>query len=100
MARRRDQEEKACAHCGELIPARARACRHCGSDANTGWLPDAAQMAGFAADDEVMDAATYEEFLRSEGLGGRKRRAKLSRQALIALVVLIAFVVTLLARGG
>jgi hypothetical protein len=26
-----------CAHCGALIPASARACRECGSDAETGW---------------------------------------------------------------
>ncbi|MBL8898901.1 MAG: hypothetical protein JNM84_14775 [Planctomycetes bacterium] len=26
-----------CAHCGALVPPRARACRECGSDAETGW---------------------------------------------------------------
>ncbi len=26
-----------CPHCGEIIPDHARACRYCGSDAETGW---------------------------------------------------------------
>lgn len=26
-----------CPHCGAMVPARAKACRACGSDAGTGW---------------------------------------------------------------
>lgn len=29
-----------CPHCGAEVPARARVCRECGSDADTGWLDD------------------------------------------------------------
>ena len=27
-----------CPHCGAAVPARAKVCRECGSDAGTGWL--------------------------------------------------------------
>ena len=30
-----------CPHCGELIEENASFCRHCGSDEETGWNPDA-----------------------------------------------------------
>jgi hypothetical protein len=29
--------ESSCSHCGARLPAGARSCRECGSDAETGW---------------------------------------------------------------
>lgn len=29
-----------CPHCGEALEKKARFCRHCGSDDETGWSPD------------------------------------------------------------
>jgi hypothetical protein len=31
--------DEICPHCGSPVPPRARACKECGSDAETGWLP-------------------------------------------------------------
>jgi hypothetical protein len=31
------RNDNICPHCGEPVPADAISCRHCGSDAETGW---------------------------------------------------------------
>lgn len=36
-ARAEPPRQRDCAHCGAPLPAGARSCRECGSDAETGW---------------------------------------------------------------
>ena len=54
----------ACPHCGEAVRRDARSCRHCGSDASTGW--------GDHGDDaevelpEAMDDAEHDELVAGD----------------------------------
>lgn len=52
--------ELECPHCGALLPANARFCRHCGADDEVGWADDADE--GYAADDDF----DYDDFVRRE----------------------------------
>jgi len=87
----------ACPHCGEAVRRDARSCRHCGSDAATGW--------GDHDDDaevelpEAMDDADHDEFVAGDPEVARhldrpsaallRRR----RRALFAIVLAVLFVV-------
>jgi len=52
-----------CPHCGEPVEEGATFCRHCGSDAETGWNPDAEYESIELPEDEPEEApeATREE---------------------------------------
>ncbi|MGH9363129.1 MAG: zinc ribbon domain-containing protein [Thermoanaerobaculia bacterium] len=51
-----------CPHCGEPIDEEATFCRHCGSDAETGWNPDAEYLSlELPEDDEENEAEGGEE---------------------------------------
>lgn len=52
----------ACPHCGEEIPSRAKACRHCGSDEQTGWS-EATYLDGV----DLPEEGDYEDGLEAEG---------------------------------
>ena len=60
----------ACPHCGERIPAKAKACRHCGSDERTGW-----SEATYLDSADLPDEEDYADSLEREGLRGRARHA-------------------------
>ncbi len=51
----RKRESFPCPNCGEMVPAGARACPHCGSDEETGWADDAEESA-IDLPDEADDA--------------------------------------------
>lgn len=93
-----------CPHCGERVPAGARACPECGSDAGTGWSDDADAWAGdlpTGYGDDEDDDFDEQEFLREEGLAGdgvpsRRRRAR--QRTTIVVLVLIACLLLWLAR--
>ncbi len=100
MARKGDRpsDHFVCPHCGAEVSARARVCRECGSDAETGWSEDADKWGadvptGYAEDDEF----DYDEFVRREfGGGARNRRAMVVCGVAAALLVL--WLVLLLVR--
>lgn len=84
-----------CAHCGADVPVRAPACPECGSDERTGWSEDAwaADLpAGYGADPDF----DYDEFLRAEGLAGRRTpKEKARRRRFLAVGVLLCIGVLL-----
>ncbi|HKB17276.1 MAG TPA: zinc-ribbon domain-containing protein [Planctomycetota bacterium] len=69
------KESAPCPHCGAPVPARAKSCRECGSDARTGWAPEE-RIGSESVDlpEPELDPEEYGAFLRREGLAGRKRR--------------------------
>ena len=68
MAKNRRQDDTfACPHCGAEFRAGAKACRNCGSDAETGWSAEAWQeVSGYAEPDADDDDEEYREFLARE----------------------------------
>ena len=69
LARKQNDESEYfdCPHCGARVAVGAVACRECGSDAETGWAPEASTYetdvdAGYDEDEEF----DYDDFLRRE----------------------------------
>ena len=53
-----------CPHCGEAVRENAISCRHCGSDADTGWSEDGLSH-GLSYSDQL-DDDEYREFIADE----------------------------------
>ncbi len=49
---------KICPHCGEPIPKKAVHCKHCGSNAETGWAEN--------AETSLWELPDYDEILENE----------------------------------
>lgn len=81
-----------CPNCGAEVPSRARACPECGSCERTGWSPRA-DVDGPGMPDDEFD---YDEFVARE-FGARRAVPRGGKFFwwLIAVVVLIAFALTL-----
>jgi len=92
MGEKREEELVPCPHCHELIARRAKFCRHCGSDAATGWLADAEQTEGLAAPE--FDQEAYEDLLEKEGFGPRRAIRQIPWFWIVAVVALAAFILT------
>jgi RNA polymerase subunit RPABC4/transcription elongation factor Spt4 len=63
MANRSDDGAKdsvACPHCGELIARKAKFCRHCGSDENTGWSASNDHAIDWPDESDYADAVAEE----------------------------------------
>jgi len=77
-----------CPACGEEVPAKARACPHCGSDDETGWS-DKTYLDGV----DLYNEDDYQDSLRREFGGPAPKRSKTALIiAIIAAVVVICFV--------
>ncbi len=88
------KESPPCPHCGAPVPARAKSCRECGSDAGTGWAPEE-RIGSESVDlpEQELDPEEYREFLQKEGLSRRKGRGL----GLLLLVAAAAILLLLLA---
>jgi len=83
-----------CPACGEDVPRGARACPECGACEKSGWSDEARSDGLDLPDDEF----NYEQFVADEfGEGSRKSRPH-KLWALVALVVMVAFIAMVL-RG-
>jgi hypothetical protein len=84
-----------CPHCGASVPVGAKACRECGSDAETGWSDEAGSMdSGIAEGYDPDDDFDYDEYVASEF----PEHANTPPQAAMMKVVL-AIVVVLVVAG-
>ena len=77
-----------CPNCGETVRHRAKACPHCGSDADTGWSAEA-ETAGFGVDD--FDENDYDDFIAREMGGGSQRRNDRRKTLLLILMLALLF---------
>jgi hypothetical protein len=88
----------ACPNCGELLPPKAKACRACGSDENTGWSENT-YLDGVSMPFEDDD---YEEIRAKEfgGAGGRSGAGKIhiDWKMIVGAVVLAAMVMAFVCR--
>ncbi len=79
----------ACPVCGEVVPARAKACPECGACDKSGWRGDAGD--GLDLPDDDFD---YDAFLESEGLRPpRKAAPSKSLWAITAAILLVALLI-------
>ena len=87
-----------CPHCGEKIAREALACRHCGSDDNTGWS-DSTYMDGLDLPESGEGSIEeYIEGLEREGFANPKPSVKTAWLAVTSLVLAALFALWLL-RG-
>jgi hypothetical protein len=88
-----------CPVCGENVPAKARACPHCGACEKSGWNEETRATDGLDLPGEDFD---YEEFTAEEFGTPRKPRGKelLWKVTAVAIVVLmiIGFIANFLFR--
>ncbi len=79
---------KICPHCGEPVPKGSVRCRHCGSDAQTGWSEN--------AESSIWEMPDYDEILENE-LGREKKsnrsKAKAIAVGILAVILSLAFIV-------
>ena len=75
-----------CPHCGEEVPAGAKACPECGSDESTGWSEKTVYDGTDIPDPDEID---YQKVIEQEGLAQPKR----SRKRLVLLLLLTAVVI-------
>ena len=62
-----------CPNCGEEVPARAKACRHCGASAEAGWNEPSGREGLDLPDSDDFD---YDEYLEREFGKPNPKRAR------------------------
>lgn len=84
-----------CPHCGADVLRGAKSCKECGSDAETGWAPEAKKWDAEVSGDGYGGGGDfdYDAFLEREFPQHMppQRRAKRNRMLALVLVVLAAF---------
>jgi hypothetical protein len=78
-----------CPVCGEDVPAKAKACPHCGACEKSGWNQDARGADGLDLPDDDFD---YEKFAREEfgspvKLAGKQLFWKITAVVLLVLIL-------------
>ncbi len=83
-----------CAHCGEMINKRARACPYCGSDERTGWSDQT-----YLDTIDLKDDFDYDSALENEFSGGKKSVAWWKSWTVITgAVILLIFLILILVQ--
>jgi len=80
-----------CPVCGEDVPAKAKACPHCGACEKSGWNEEASGADGLDLPDDEFD---YEKFTAEEFGAPRKPRGKERFWKVTAIVLLVLIVST------
>ncbi len=75
-----------CPHCGEELPLKAKSCKFCGSDSETGWSPDADPFAS-----EAPDSFDYEESVERE-FGENSGKKSLNWVSITGFILLLLIV--------
>jgi hypothetical protein len=77
-----------CPVCGEDVPAKARACPHCGACEKSGWNEETGGADGLDLPDEDFDYEKFkeEEFGAPRTLRGKERLWKLTAIVLLVLI--------------
>jgi hypothetical protein len=84
-----------CPVCGEDVPAKARACPHCGACEKSGWNEEASGADGLDLPDDNFD---YEKFTAEEFGTPRKLRGKERFWKVTAVVILVLMLIAFLAN--
>jgi hypothetical protein len=88
-----------CPACGEDVPAKAKACPHCGACEKSGWNEDATGADGLdlPGDEFNYDEFTAQEFGTPRKLKGKELFWKIAA-AVVIIVVILAFAANMLFR--
>jgi len=78
-----------CPVCGKNVPAKAKACPHCGACDKTGWNEEAREADGLDLPDDDFD---YEKFTAEEFGSPRKPKRKELLWQIVAGVLLAAMI--------
>ncbi len=81
-------DEFGCPHCGELLPANAKFCRHCGASDDFGWNDDALGAEGYE-DEGYNDEFDYDEYLRREFPEDHQPTAEQTRKRSFLTMIMI-----------
>jgi hypothetical protein len=79
-----------CPVCGEDVPAKARACPHCGACEKSGWNEETSGADGLDLPDDNFD---YEKFTAEEFGAPRKLRGKELLWKVVTVVILVLMIV-------
>lgn len=82
-----------CPVCGKDVPAKAKACPHCGACEKSGWNEEASSIDGLDLPDEDFD---YEKFAREEFGSPTKLRSKQLVWKVTAVVIVVLMVAAVL----
>jgi hypothetical protein len=82
-----------CPACGEDVPARAKACPHCGADEKSGWRDDETDGLDLPDEDFDYDKSVQEEFGIRKKPKGKWSLIKIVGVVLVVLA-LIAYVIS------
>jgi hypothetical protein len=82
-----------CPVCGEVVPAKAKACPECGADEQTGWS-DAGRADSLGIPSEDFD---YDDYVKRE-FEGEKPRGKFGAVWIVTAIVLLLLFVWAFAR--
>ena len=82
-----------CPVCGENVPAKAKACPHCGACDKTGWKEGATDLDGLDLPDDSFD---YDKFTEEEFGTPRK---KTGWERLVWITALVLLILTVLLTG-
>jgi hypothetical protein len=79
-----------CPVCGEDVPAKAKACPHCGACEKSGWNEEASGADGLDLPDESFDSEkfTAEEFGTPRKLWGKELFWKVTGVVILVLMIL------------
>ena len=79
-----------CPVCGKTVPAKAKACPHCGACEKSGWNEDAREVDGLDLPDEEFD---YEKFTAEEFGTPRKLKGKELLWKIVAVVLVVTLII-------
>jgi hypothetical protein len=79
----------ACPACGENVPAKAKACPHCGACEKSGWNEEASGTDGLDLPDDDFD---YEKFTAEEFGTPRKVKGKELFWKIVAVVLVVSLI--------
>ncbi len=85
------QSSFSCPACGEDVPARAKACPHCGACEKSGWNEEGSAGDGLDLPDEDFDydKFTAEEFGTPRKLKGKERFWHIVGVAILVLMLIV-----------
>ncbi len=79
-----------CPVCGEDVPAKAKACPHCGACDKSGWNEEGSAADGLDLPDNEFD---YEKFTAEEFGTPRKLRGKVLFWKVVGVVILVVMII-------
>jgi uncharacterized membrane protein YvbJ len=85
------QETFSCPACGKDVPAKAKACPHCGACGKSGWNEESCDGLDLSEDDFNYEKFVEEEFDQPRKLRGKELVWKITAAILLVLTIVLIF---------